>query len=65
MNIEMDRIKIIASLVILATLLIVAASSADSAEDSAMKAGYKDAEGLACGQADRLDATETDRNQGR
>ncbi|MHC4585086.1 MAG: hypothetical protein ACYS3N_11180, partial [Planctomycetota bacterium] len=37
MNIEMDRIKIMASLVILAALMIVAASAADSAEDSVMK----------------------------
>ena len=33
----MDRIRIMASLVILATFMIVAASAADSAEDSVVK----------------------------
>ena len=37
MNIEMDRIRIMASPVILAALMIVAASAADSTEDSVMK----------------------------
>ncbi len=39
MSIEMDRIRIMASLAILAALMIVAASVAGSAEDSGVKCG--------------------------
>ncbi|MHC4192154.1 MAG: hypothetical protein ACYSUB_21200 [Planctomycetota bacterium] len=44
MNIEMIKIKTVASLVILAALMIVAASAADSKENTAMKCDLFNAE---------------------